>query len=125
MNELVIKMAEKLAFQLRKQQKLTSCITVKIRYANFDTHTLQKKIAYTAFDHMIINTAKELFKKIYQRRMMIRLIGIRLSALAGGTQQLSLFEDTSEMANLYYTMDKIRKRFGNNAVGRAVGEKRQ
>ncbi len=122
MNEMIIQMAEKLAFQLRKQQKLTSCITIKIRYSNFDTHTLQKQVAYTSFDHMIINTAKELFKKIYQRRMMIRLIGIRLSSLAGGTQQLSLFENTSEMASLYYTMDKIRKQFGNNAIGRAAGK---
>ncbi len=120
LNELIIKMAERLAFQLRKEQKLSSCITVKIRYSNFDTHTLQKRIPYTCFDHTLINTAKELFKKLYQRRMMIRLLGIRLSHMVQGTQQLNLFEDTSEMVSLYYTMDRIRKRWGKDAVGRAV-----
>jgi DNA polymerase-4 len=44
MRDIITHMAEKLAFQLRKEEKLTSCITVKIRYSNFDTHTLQKQI---------------------------------------------------------------------------------
>ncbi|MCE9540352.1 MAG: DNA polymerase IV, partial [Bacteroidetes bacterium] len=43
----LIAMTEKLAFQMRGEEKLTSCITVKIRYSNFDTHTTQAKIAYT------------------------------------------------------------------------------
>jgi len=121
LNNILASMVEKLAFQLRKEQKLTSCITVKIRYANYDTHTLQKTMAYTAFDHVLLKTVKELFNRLYERRMLIRLIGIKFSGLVYGAQQLDMFEDTPEMVNLYLAMDKIRKRFGNKAVQKAVG----
>lgn len=121
MNRMLISMVEKIAFELRKKQKLTSCITVKIRYSNFDTHTLQKRIPYTSFDHVLIDTAKELFKKLYTRRMRIRLIGVRISHMVQGVQQLNLFEDTPEMVNLYLAMDYIRKRYGKSSVKRAVG----
>ncbi|MHC1702356.1 MAG: DNA polymerase IV [Tenuifilaceae bacterium] len=119
LNRLLVKMVEELCFDLRKGQKLTSCVTVKIRYSNFDTHTQQKKIPYTSFDHTILQVVKELFKKLYQRRMMIRLVGVRLTNLVHGTQQLNLFEDTPEMVNLYLAMDRIRKRYGKYSIGRA------
>ncbi len=111
---------EKLAFELRKKQKLTSCITVKIRYSNFDTHTLQQRIPYTSFDHILIGKTLELFNRLYQRRMLIRLVGVKLSHLVGGVQQLDMFEDTPEMISLYNAMDRIRLRYGNKAVRRAV-----
>jgi DNA polymerase-4 len=120
---ILISMVEKIAFELRKKQKLTGCITVKIRYSNFDTHTLQKHLSYTSFDHVLMETALELFDRLYTRRMLIRLIGVRLSHLVGGAQQLDLFEDTPEQTSLYQAMDSIRLRFGNEAVRRAVGVK--
>jgi DNA polymerase IV len=120
LNRLLVKMVETLCFDLRKEQKLTSCITVKIRYSNFDTHTQQKRIPYTSFDHTIMGVVRELFKKLYQRRMMIRLIGVRLTQLVHGAQQLNLFEDTPEMVNLYLALDKIRLKYGKNAIGRAI-----
>lgn len=112
---------EKLAFELRNKQKLTGCITVKIRYANFDTHSRQKHIAYTAFDHILLNSVMEQFAQLYNRRMLIRLVGVRFSQLVGGAQQLNMFEDTPEMSNLYQAMDHIRRRYGKTAVGRAGG----
>ncbi len=118
---LLISMVEKIAFELRKKNKLTGCITVKIRYSNFDTHSQQKHITYTSFDHVLQKTALELFQKLYTRRMLIRLIGVRFSSLVGGHQQLNMFEDSHEMINLYQAMDNIRLRFGRNAVKRAVG----
>jgi DNA polymerase IV len=121
LERLIVSMAEKLAFQLRKQEKMTSCVTVKIRYSNFDTYSQQKRIPYTQFDHTLLETAKELFQKLYQRRMLIRLVGVRFSYLVNGTQQLDLFEDTAERVNLYLSMDQIRKRFGNMAIRRASG----
>ena len=120
LRNLMISMVEKIAFQLRKKQKLTSCVTVKIRYSNFDTHTLQKHIPYTSFDHILIDTALELFKKLYSRRMLVRLIGVKFSHLVQGCQQLNMFEDTPEMTGLYQAMDRIRLRFGSKAVRRAV-----
>ncbi len=121
LNQILISMVEKIAWQMRKQEKLTSCITVKIRYSNFDTHTLQKRLPYTSFDHVLINAAKELFSRLYSRRMLIRLIGVRFSHLVRGVQQLNMFEDTPEMVSLYMTMDTLRRRFGQNAVKRACG----
>ena len=123
LNQILVSMVEKITFDLRKKQKLTSCITVKIRYSNFDTHTLQKRIPYTSFDHTLIDAAKELFKRLYTRRMLIRLIGVKISYLVQGVQQLDLFEDTPEMVNLYLAMDYVRKRYGKYAVKRAVGVK--
>jgi DNA polymerase-4 len=121
LNQLLVSMVEKIAFELRKQEKLTSCITVKIRYSNFDTHTLQKRIQYTSFDHVLADITKELFAKLYQRRMLIRLIGVRFSHMVRGVQQLDMFDDTPEKVSLYMAMDRIRKRFGRDAVRRASG----
>ncbi len=117
----LIGMVEKIAFDLRKKHRLTGCISVKIRYSNFDTHTLQKHIPYTSFDHILQDTALELFGKAYSRRMLIRLIGVRLSNLVGGHQQLNVFEDSHEMINLYQAMDDIRLRYGKNAIKKAMG----
>src|SRR5512136_245648 len=121
LNQLMASMVEKIAFELRKQEKLTSCVTVKIRYSNFDTHTLQKRIPYTSFDHVLSDIAKELFGRLYQRRMLIRLIGVRFSHLVRGVQQLDMFDDTPEKVSLYMAMDRIRRRFGRDAVRRAAG----
>jgi DNA polymerase-4 len=121
LKQLLVNMVEKIAYELRKHEKLTSCVTVKIRYSNFDTHTLQKRIPYTAFDHILIDISKELFSRLYQRRMLIRLIGVRFSHLVRGVQQLDMFDDTPEKVNLYMAMDKLRKRFGMDAVQRAAG----
>jgi len=121
LNQLLAGMVEKIAFELRKQEKLTSCVTVKIRYSNFDTHSLQKRIPYTSFDHVLADIAGELFSRLYQRRMLIRLIGVRFSHLVRGVQQLDMFDDTPEKVNLYLAMDRLRKRFGRYAVRRASG----
>lgn len=120
LNNLLASMTEELAFELRKQGKLAGCLTVKIRYANFDTHTQQLTMPYNAADHLLIARARELFRKLYNRRLLIRLLGVRLSNLVPGFQQIDLFEDSSELSNLYQAMDRIRFRYGTKAVGRAT-----
>src|SRR5690554_2238230 len=119
LNEWLVRMTEKLAFELRTRNKLTACVVVKIRYSDFDTHTIQKRIAYTAFDHVLIREAKDLLQRLYTRRVLVRLLGVRFTHLVSGSQQLSLFEDRPEQVQLYQAMDRIRKRFGGDAVGRA------
>lgn len=120
-NELLISMCEQLAFRLRNNGQLTGCVSVKIRYANFDTHSLQRSLPYTSFDHVLIPTCKELFQRLYTRRMRIRLLGIQFSRLIHGVQQLNMFEDTTEMANLYQAIDRMRRKYGKQAVHRGVG----
>ena len=120
LKSILIAMVEKVAFQLRDQKKLTSCITVKIRYSNFDTETRQIHIAYTSSDHIILRIVQELFDKLYNRRMLIRLVGVRLSNLVHGNQQISLFDDTEEDINLYEAMDFIKHKHGMEKLVRAT-----
>ncbi len=121
LRNIISAMSENLAYQLRKGDKLCACITVKVRYSDFNTHTLQAKIPYTSADHVLIGKSLELFDKLYNRRLLIRLIGVRLSDLVSGGFQMNLFEDSEEMANLYQAMDRLRNRYGNDAVKRANG----
>lgn len=121
MRSIISGMVEQLAFQLRQEKWLTSVVTVKIRYANFDTETKQCRISYTSADHTLLKYALELFKKLYTRRMRLRLIGVRFSGLVHGSHQMLLFENTEVLMNLYQSMDRIKNRFGKTAVGRASG----
>jgi DNA polymerase-4 len=114
-------MVEQLAFQLRTEKWLTSTISVKIRYSNFDTETKQCRIPYTSADHTLLKYVLELFKKAYTRRMRIRLIGVKFTGLVHGCHQMNLFEDTEELMSLYQTMDKIKNRFGTSSIGKASG----
>jgi len=118
---ILLAMAENLAFQLRRGDKVTSCVTVKVRYSDFQTQTLQCRIPYTSADHILIKKVLELFEKIYQRRMLVRLIGVRYSHLVNGGYQINLFEDTEEQISLYKAMDKMRARFGDRIVMTAAG----
>lgn len=122
LRHILIGMCEKLGFQLRSEHKLTGCITVKIRYSDFNTFTMQTRIPYTSMDTVLIRHSKDLFDKLYQKRMMVRLIGIRLSHLVYGKQSYNLFEDTTELIQLDIAMDRIKRRFGSKSVHRAVNE---
>lgn len=118
---IISAMAENLAFQLRRGGKLTGCVTVKIRFSDFQTQTLQRKISYTSADHQLMPLVAELFDRIYNRRLLVRLIGVRYSDLVTGCHQLSLFDDQVDYARLYQAMDRIRIRYGDRAVIRALG----
>jgi DNA polymerase-4 len=120
LKSILIAMVEKVAFQLREQKKLASCVTVKIRYSNFDTETKQIHVAYTSSDHVLLRIIQELFDKLYNRRMLIRLVGVRLSGLVHGNQQINLFDDTEESISLYEAVDYIKHRHGSEKLMRAV-----
>lgn len=117
---ILIAMVEKVAFTLREQKKLASVVTVKIRYSNFDTETKQIHIAYTSSDHVLLRVVLELFDRLYTRRMLIRLVGVRLSGLVNGNHQISLFEDTAESINLYEAMDRMKHKYGVDTLIRAT-----
>ena len=114
-------MAQELTYQLRSANKLTACVSVKIRYSDFQTYTMQKRIPYSASDHSIFPIVMELYKRLYQRRLLVRLIGVNFSHLVEGGHQINLFEDSDKVINLYQAMDHIRKRYGSRAVINASG----
>lgn len=118
---IVLAMTENLAFQLRRGGKLTACIAVKLRYSDFNTYSKQMRIPYTSADHILIPRMLELFNSLYNKRLLVRLVGIRFSHLVPGNYQINLFEDTEEALNLYAAMDRIRERFGDKSVLRASG----
>ncbi|MBN8679187.1 MAG: DNA polymerase IV [Chitinophagales bacterium] len=110
-----------LAYQLRALGKLTACVTVKLRYADFNTFTKQAKIPYSAQDGPLESKVLQLFEQLYERRQAIRLLGVRFSELVQGSSQLNLFDNTEKEARLLEAMDKIRNRFGKYAVRKGGG----
>jgi DNA polymerase-4 len=120
LNNIIVAMTEKLAYQLRKDGRLASIVTVKLRYSDFETHTRQIRIPYTSADHTLIRTAKELFTRLYDRRLLVRLIGVRLSGLVYGGYQINLLEDSESIIRLYQAMDLLRHKHGKHSIQRAA-----
>jgi DNA polymerase-4 len=118
---ILVSMTEELSSKLRRENKLASCLAIKIRYANFETHTQQQKIALTAAEHILLPGIKNLLKKAWNQHRPIRLIGVRLSNLANGRYQINLFEDNEERIRLYQAMDNINFKFGDKTICRAAG----
>ncbi len=112
-------MVMQLAYELRGSGKLTSCVTIKLRYADFNTFSRQQVIPYTASDQELIRCARALFDRLYERRQLVRLVGVKFSHLIQGNPQLDLFQDTVTDNRLLRVMDQIRDRFGNTALTRA------
>ncbi|MGV3762741.1 DNA polymerase IV [Parapedobacter sp.] len=120
LRRILVGMVDTLAFELRRDRKLTGCIALKIRYSNFDTHTQQLRIAYTNSDRTLTAKVMELFKKLYSRRMLIRLVGVKCSHLIHGAYQVDLFNDTLEEVNLMQAMDRIRMRYGVQYIQKGI-----
>lgn len=118
---IVIAMAENLAYQLRRGNKLTACVTFKIRYSDFQTYTQQQRIPYSAMDHSIIPVVLDLYHKLYNRRLLVRLVGVKFSHLVEGGHQIHLFEDDEKRLHLSQAIDKMRERYGDRAVINAAG----
>jgi DNA polymerase IV len=121
LDTVITSMTEELAGKLRRENKLASCLAIKIRYGNFETHTQQQKIPLTAAEHILIPGIKNLLKSAWNQQREIRLIGVRLSQLCTGSYQINLFEDNEERIRLYQAMDKINFKFGDKTVCRAAG----
>ena len=116
----LVKLTEKTCYGLREDEKLTGCVTVKIRYSDFETISKQEVIDYTALDDQLIAKAKDIFYKSYQQGRPVRLIGVRLSQLIPFTMQMSLFDKQVEKLQLYKAVDDIKDRFGSKLVKKAV-----
>jgi DNA polymerase IV len=121
----LVRLTEKTAYGLREDQKLTGCLTVKIRYNDFETMSRQETIDYTALDDQLIAKAKDLFNKLYQTGRPVRLIGVRFSQFIPMTLQMNLFDNTAEKLNLYKAVDNIKNQFGAGLVSKGSSLKRK
>jgi DNA polymerase IV len=118
MSELV-RMCEKIAFELRQDEKVAGCIAVKIRYPDFETTSRQAAVDYTCADDEIIPVAKELFHKLYRKGQPIRLLGVRLSELTNQAVQTNLFSDAEKKSDLYKAIDEVKNKYGKKLLKRA------
>lgn len=116
----LVRLTEKTAYSLREDEKMTGCVTVKIRYSDFETTSCQETIDYTALDDTLIAKVKDLFNKNWQKGRPVRLLGVRFSHLIPITMQMSLFDNNAEKLNLFKTVDEIKDRFGKKLVTKAV-----
>ena len=118
----IVRMTEKIAFELRKEEKVSGCVTVKLRYPDFETTSRQTSIPYTNADDEIIPVAKNLFHKLYKKGQPIRLLGVRLSDLTNDAVQANLFQNIERKNILYKAIDDVKNRFGSQSVNRASGK---
>jgi len=116
----LVRLTETTAYSLRQDELLTGCITVKIRYSDFETTSRQETVDYTALDDLLIAKVKDLFNKSYQKGRPVRLLGVRFSQFIPFTMQMSLFDNNVEKLNLYKTIDEIKNQYGSKAVTKAV-----
>ncbi len=121
----LVRLTEKTAYSLREDEKMTGCVTVKIRYSDFETTSRQETVDYTALDDVLIAKVKDLFNKTWQKGRPVRLLGVRFSHMIPITMQMSLFENNAEKLNLYKAVDDIKDRFGSKVVTKAVVTKKK
>jgi DNA polymerase-4 len=115
----LVRMTEKIAYELRQDEKLTGCIAVKIRYPNFETTSKQTTIDYTFRDDELIPAAMQLFHQLYRKGKPIRLLGVRLSDFTNHALQGSLFDDGVKKTNLYKAIDGVKNKYGKGALQKA------
>ncbi len=115
----LVRMTEKIAYELRKDEKLAGCIAVKIRYPDFETTSRQTTIDYTFRDDELIPQAIDLFHKLYRPGEPVRLLGVRLSELTNEATQGSLFDDAEKKTKLYEAIDAVKDKFGKSLLQKA------
>ena len=115
----VVRLSEKITFELRQDGKVAGCIAVKIRYPDFETTSRQTKVPFTCADDEIIPVAKDLFHKLYRKGLPVRLLGVRLSDLTNEVIQTNLFDNAERKSNLYKAIDDVKNRFGKLKLKRA------
>jgi DNA polymerase-4 len=120
----LVRLTEKIAYELRQDGKVAGCVAVKIRYHDFETVSRQTTVPYSCADDEFIPVVKELFDKLYKKGEPVRLLGVRLSELTNDAIQTNLFDDVEKKTDLYKAIDNVKNRFGKNALNRASSSKK-
>jgi DNA polymerase IV len=112
-------LSEKVGADLREQEKKTKCVSLKLRFADFETIN-RSKSAPEAFDadDLIYETAGALLDRaLGNQNKLIRLIGVEVSNLTGDSTQLGLFDyDRLRRERRSKAIDEIRKKYGFGSV---------
>lgn len=116
LKKVVISLAEKLAYELREDSKVSGCVAIKIRYNDFSTHSKQMAIPVTSNSKLLIEKALHLLDEIYERGRRVRLIGVKFSDLSEGNFQINMFEDREKDVLLYKAIDDMKNKHGAGKV---------
>jgi DNA polymerase-4 len=112
-------LSQKASKRLREAGLATRTLTLTIRYAGFETHTRSKTLSEpTRLDADIFAVVQELFRLHRDPRKKIRLLGVSLSGLTHGNEQLDLLEAErrARLEKLTSAADRLRDRFGFGKV---------
>ena len=125
LNKELVRLTEKAAHDLRQEERLTGCVTVKVRYSDFTTVSKQEVIPYTALDNVLVAKVKDLFNRLYKKGEKVRLVGVKFSHLVPMTLQMNLFDKEAEKLQLFKAVDSIKAQFGNAILTKASGVSKQ
>ena len=114
--DMLTAMVEGLGFQLRAGNKMTACISVKVRYSDMQVAQKQKRIPYTSCDHILLGIATRLLTDLFSRRQLVRLVGITLNDLVEGGHQINMLDDSIELIQLYQQMDYLKKKYHDSRL---------
>ena len=121
----IVRLTEKIAHELRQENKMAGCVSVKIRYPSFETQQRQASVPYTFYDDELIHNAKQLFHQLYKKGQPVRLLGVRLSELTEEAAQTNLFQDVQKKNDLYKAIDEVKDRFGKALLTKGRNAKKR
>jgi DNA polymerase-4 len=127
MEEVLWELVEEVGARLRREQLFARCLTVKIRYSNFQTITRSQTLAApTCFDKEIFQVVRDLLRRNITQGRAVRLLGVSASALQGTGWQEPLLdrERRSSFERLYKGIDRLRRKYGEQTIGAATPRKR-
>lgn len=118
---MLCSLSERVCWRARKRGVLARTITLKLRYADFETLTRGKTISRpTNSEREVYRVIQGIYRQARQRSLPVRLLGIALSNLTEPPAQLGLFEDHSE-EKISRSVDAVREKYGYKSVGLAGG----
>ena len=125
LRKTLLSLSESVARRLQKRGLRGRTVKLKLRYSDFKTLTRQVTLdAPTDLEQVIFEQAARLLERAWDRRRKVRLIGVGVSKFGPEERQLSLFEGTGEgkaekRRRLSRAVDRIRERYGDEAIRRA------
>ena len=122
----LVRLSDAVAARLRAHAGAARTLTLKIRFAGFETITRSITVAGgVSTAHGIVAAVEPLLQAI-DASPGVRLLGVSASNFASGSQQLSLddllddrLDDEHQWLLAEETVDAIRRRFGTTAIGPA------
>jgi DNA polymerase-4 len=123
MEKVLWELVEEVGARLRRQQLYARCLTVKIRYSDFQTFTRSRTLSPpTCFDKEIFETVTALLRENIARGRSVRLLGVSASALQKSGWQEPLFnvEQRKSLERLYKGIDDLRRKYGEQSIGAAA-----